>query len=180
MTSRQPYETALVGEIICSHRCDPWKQEALLCLPSLCLLMQTTCRGRGRLGAHHSSVDSPPPAPPKTFHSVLSPCITNTGRTHQCGVCVCDSGVRGESGQFVFKQVYLLDDITRGQGVFVSQKALIKNRSRPAVLLVVLEKNLVEQILHDCGLINMIINTLSLTYNKGKCLLLTIHQNQST
>lgn len=96
------------------------------------------------------------------------------------GVCVCDSGVRGESGQFVFKQVYLLDDITRGQGVFVSQKALIKNRSRPAVLLVVLEKNLVEQILHDCGLINMIINTPSLTYNKGKCLLLTIHQNQST
>lgn len=89
MTSRQPYETALVGEIICSHRCDPWKQEALLCLPSLCLLMQTTCRGRGRLGAHHSSVDSPPPAPPKTFHSVLSPCITNTGRTHRCGVCVC-------------------------------------------------------------------------------------------
>lgn len=58
------------------------------------------------------------------------------------GVCVCDSGVRGESGQFVFKQVYLLDDITRGQGVFVSQKALIKNRSRPAVLLVVLEKKL--------------------------------------
>lgn len=86
-----------------------------LCLLSLHPVNPDNLRGGGVRApiTHHLR----PPLPPKTFLTLLSACIVNTEDTHPY---VGDSGVRGHSSQFVFRQVCLLHDITVLGGVFVS------------------------------------------------------------